>query len=76
MIRDLGSLADFGPEHLTEADYRTIEEADYTCLFNWAGTLRFGTALAKAVFSRAKHGGCRTYFDTADRLPTKMVFTH
>ena len=39
---------------LDESDYALIEHADYTCLFNWAGTLKFGTALAQAVFGRAK----------------------
>lgn len=70
MIRDLGSLAHFGPEDLNEGDYALIEDADYTCLFNWAGTLKFGTALAQAVFSRAKKKGKgKTYYDTADPLP-------
>ncbi len=46
MLRDLGALADFGPAGLNESDYALIENADYTCLFNWAGTLKFGTALA------------------------------
>ena len=51
MLRDLGSLADFSPENLTERDYDLIEKADYTCLFNWAGTLKYGTALAESVFA-------------------------
>ena len=47
-----------------------IESADYACLFNWAGTLKFGTALAQAVFGRAKtNGKGKTYFDTADPSP-------
>ena len=38
--------------------------------FNWAGTLKFGTEFAQAVFERAKHGGKgKTYFDTADPTP-------
>ena len=70
MLRDLGSLADFGPANLNENDYALIEDADYTCLFNWAGTLKFGTALAQAVFDRAKRGRKgKTYFDTADPTP-------
>jgi sugar/nucleoside kinase (ribokinase family) len=72
MLRDVGSLADFGPADLTAEDYRLIEDSDYVCLFNWAGTRRQGTALAEAVFSRAKaKGNCRTYFDTADPTPNK-----
>jgi len=70
MLRDLGALADFGPSELNENDYAAIENSDYTCLFNWAGTLKFGTALAQAVFDRAKKGGkAKTYYDTADPTP-------
>ncbi len=67
MLRDLGSLADFGPGDLIEEDYKLIEDADYVCLFNWAGTQKHGTRLAEAVFKRAKaKGKCKTYLDTAD----------
>jgi ribokinase len=70
MIRDLGALADFGPTNLDESDYSLIEHADYVCLFNWAGTLKFGTMLAQAVFDRAKRNGkSKTYYDTADPNP-------
>lgn len=70
MLRDLGALADFTPANLDGNDYAVIEDADYTCLFNWAGTLKFGTALAKAVFEKAKGGGRgKTYYDTADPTP-------
>jgi ribokinase len=72
MIRDLGSLADFSPQNLGESDYKLIEAADYTCLFNWAGTLRHGTELAKAAFTRAKQGKGRTYYDTADPNPNAL----
>jgi len=67
MIRDLGALADFGPANLDEEDYSLIEAADYVCLFNWAGTLKFGTVLAQEVFDRVKQKGKgKTYYDTAD----------
>jgi sugar/nucleoside kinase (ribokinase family) len=70
MLRDLGTLADFGPANLDQSDYAVIEDADYTCLFNWAGTLNHGTALAEAVFRRAKEAGKgKTYYDTADPNP-------
>jgi ribokinase len=70
MIRDVGSLADFGPADLTESDYHLVEEADYVCVFNWAGTLKHGTELAQAVFRRAKaKGKAKTYLDTADPTP-------
>jgi ribokinase len=70
MIRDLGSLANFSPEDLNENDYALIEDADYTCLFNWAGTLKFGTVLAQAIFGKAKvEGKGKTYYDMADPTP-------
>jgi len=71
MLRNLGSLANFGPADLTEADYEVVEKADYVCLFNWAGTRKHGTALTERVFARAKKGRCKTYLDTADPLPNK-----
>jgi sugar/nucleoside kinase (ribokinase family) len=70
MLRDLGSLADFGPASLDDGDFKLIEDADYVCLFNWAGTLKFGTDLAQAVFGRVKQRGRgKTYYDTADPTP-------
>ncbi len=72
MIRDLGSLADFGPNDLNESDFALIAKADYVCLFNWAGTLKFGTALAQKVFGLAKtKGKGKTYYDTADPTPNQ-----
>lgn len=72
MLRDVGSLADFGPENLTEKDWALIENADYVCLFNWAGTKNHGTALADKVFRRVKTSGKgKTYFDTADPTPNQ-----
>jgi sugar/nucleoside kinase (ribokinase family) len=70
MLRYLGALADFGPKDLSETDYKLIEDADYTCLFNWAGTLKFGTALAEAVLGHVKLGGKgKTFYDSADPNP-------
>jgi sugar/nucleoside kinase (ribokinase family) len=70
MLRDLGSLADFGPSNLNGGDYEAIERADYVCLFNWVGTRKFGTELAQTVFSRVKtKGKGKTYYDTADPMP-------
>jgi sugar/nucleoside kinase (ribokinase family) len=72
MLRDLGSLAGFAPSDLTDSDYELIENADYVCLFNWAGTKKYGTTLAEAVFSRVKtRGKGRTYYDTADPTPKR-----
>jgi hypothetical protein len=66
MLRDLGSLVEFGPSNLNQDDYALFETADYLCLFNWAGTLKFGTSLAEEVFGYANSRGCKTYFVTAD----------
>ena len=72
MLRDLGSLEDFGPSDLSETDNELIENADFICLFNWAGTKRYGTALAETIFKRAKtKGKGKTYYDTADPTPNK-----
>ena len=72
MLRDLGSLADFGPSNLSDNDYERIERADYVCLFNWVGTRKFGTELAQTVFHRAKvKGKGKTYYDTADPTPNR-----
>lgn len=72
MLRDLGALADFGPHNLTDSDYALIENADYVCLFNWAGTRKFGTKLAETVFRGAKaKGKGKTYYDTADPTPNR-----
>jgi ribokinase len=72
MIRDTGSLADFGPADLTESDYQLVEESDYVCVFNWAGTLKHGTDLAQTVFRRAKaKGKAKTFLDTADPTPNR-----
>lgn len=72
MLRDIGSLADFGPDNLTEEDFTVMENADYVCIFNWAGTRRFGTELARYIFSHIKaRGKGKTYYDTADPTSNK-----
>lgn len=72
MLRDVGSLENFGPSDLNEHDYELIENADYVCLFNWVGTKNFGTKLAETVFRRVKAAGKgKTYYDTADPTPNK-----
>lgn len=72
MLRDLGSLTEFSPSDLNESDYALIESADYVCVFNWAGTRKYGTKLAEAVFGRVKaNGRGKTYYDTAD--PTSNI---
>lgn len=72
MLRDVGALADFGPHHLNNEDFEAIENADYVCVFNWAGTRRFGTELAETIFHRVKTAGKgKTYCDTADPTTNK-----
>jgi sugar/nucleoside kinase (ribokinase family) len=67
MLRDVGALADFGPQDLDNEDFEAIENADYVCVFNWAGTRRFGTELAETIFRSVKTvGKGKTYCDTAD----------
>jgi len=70
MLRDIGSLSNFGPHNLSNDDFSVIRSADYVCVFNWAGTRNFGTELARTVFHQVKNGGRgKTYCDTADPLP-------
>jgi len=72
MLRDVGALANFGPHHLNNDDFEAIRNADYVCVFNWAGTRRFGTELAKSVFCHVKTSGKgKTYYDTADPTPNR-----
>jgi len=72
MLRDLGSLAYFDPANLSSSDYQILAEADYVCIFNWAGTRRYGTELAETVFRCVKKSGKgKTYYDTADPLPNR-----
>ena len=72
MLRDVGALANFGPRHLNNTDFKTIEDADYVCVFNWAGTRLFGTELAETVFNHVKDKGKgKAYCDTADPTPNK-----
>jgi sugar/nucleoside kinase (ribokinase family) len=70
MLRDVGSLANFGPQHLSHNDLEAIRNAEYVCVFNWAGTKHFGTELAEAVFHQTEtKGRGKTYYDTADPSP-------
>jgi ribokinase len=72
MLRDLGSLPNFGPADLISRDYQILAEADYVCIFNWAGTRKYGTELAGAVFRYVKTSGkAKTYYDTADPTPNR-----
>ena len=72
MLRDVGALANFGSHNLNNDDFEAIKNANYVCVFNWAGTRQFGTELAKTVFRHVKtKGKGKTYYDTADPNPNK-----
>lgn len=72
MMSDLGSLPEFGLNNLTPEDFQILREADYVCIFHWAGTQRWGTQLAEGVFDYVrKEGKGKTYYDTADPNPKK-----
>jgi len=73
MLRDLGSLEKFSPTSLLAEDFALLEKADYVCVFNWAGTRKYGTELAETVFRYVKtKGKGKSYYDTADPLPNKQ----
>ncbi|UCE43959.1 MAG: carbohydrate kinase family protein [Candidatus Bathyarchaeota archaeon] len=72
MMCDLGSLEEFGPDNLTPEDLQLLQEANYVCVFDWAGTRRWGTELAEKVFSHVKkEGKGKAYYDTSDPSPKK-----
>ncbi|MFQ6065117.1 MAG: carbohydrate kinase family protein [Candidatus Bathyarchaeia archaeon] len=72
MMSNLGSLEEFGPDDLTSEDFQLLREADYVCVFHWAGTRRWGTELAERVFTHVKkEGRGKTYYDTADPTPKR-----
>ena len=66
MIGDLGSVADFGPDSLTNRDRNLLKAADMVCVFSW-NLNRRGTELARSVlkFVREK-GRALTYLDSGD----------
>jgi ribokinase len=71
MLSDQGSLADFGPDYLTEKDLELIEKADFVCISDW-GLNRKGTELARHVFDLVKtKGKGKTFFDPGDPSPKK-----
>jgi len=72
MMSDLGSLSEFSLDNFTSKDFQVLREADYVCIFHWAGTRRWGTKLAEGVFSYVrKEGKGKTYYDTSDPSPKK-----
>ena len=72
MVRDVGSLANFNSGNLADDDWSLLENADWVCMFNWAGTRNHGTELTRNVFQRAKaKSRGKTYLDTADPTPNR-----
>jgi sugar/nucleoside kinase (ribokinase family) len=70
MMSDLGSLLEFSLDDLNPRDFHVLREADYVCIFHWAGTRRWGTELARGVFDYVrKKGKGKTYYDTSDPSP-------
>lgn len=65
MIGDWGSVSDFGPELLTDEDYKAIAGCDYACVVNWSENLK-GTDLAETVFSTIQGEGVKRFFDPGD----------
>ncbi len=66
MLSDPESASCFSPDFLREGEWRAIERADCVCVTNWNLNLD-GTALAKAVFTRAhQRGRARTFLDIGD----------
>jgi ribokinase len=73
MLRDVGSLKHFSLKDFSKDDYKLLKDADYVCIFNWAGTQLHGTEIAQDIFTFVKTKGTgKTYYDTADPLPNKQ----
>jgi len=71
MISNTGSLANFGPEKLTEEDKELIRTSDYVCLVSW-NLIDKGTDLAETIFTIAKEAdNAVTFFDPGDPTPRK-----
>ncbi|MFP3976046.1 MAG: carbohydrate kinase family protein [Dehalococcoidia bacterium] len=69
MIADPGSLAAFGPEHLTPGSEELIGKADLVYVSDW-GLNKKGTELAKHVFGVAKQNEkCKAFLDPGDLSP-------
>jgi len=68
MLSYAGSLENFGPEFISSRDEKIIKKADVVCISDW-GLNNKGTALAQHVFSIAKEGKAKTFFDPGDPSP-------
>ncbi len=68
MLSNPGSHSSFGPEKLSDADKKAIQEAQFVCVLNWSQNQK-GTDLAEEVFKIAKEGGGVTFFDPGDPTP-------
>lgn len=62
MVSDAGGAGSFGPDLLTEEDWREIQKASMLCLMNWSAN-KFGTEL---LFEARRRYRGRIFFDPAD----------
>lgn len=65
MLSHAGPLQEFGPDRLTSAHWRLIDEADAVAVVNWAQNHQ-GTELLERVARRASRHDAFVYVDTAD----------
>lgn len=65
MLSDPGPVDGFGPERLSEKDWRRLEAADAVAVVNWAQNRR-GTDLIGALSDRLGSGKRFLYLDTGD----------
>ena len=73
MLRDLGSLADFGPADLSDEDYEAIGMRGLCLRFQlgWNPTSRHGAGSESLPKSQKRVEKGKTYFDTADPTPNR-----
>ncbi|MCA1813813.1 MAG: PfkB family carbohydrate kinase [Halobacteriales archaeon] len=65
MLSCPGSVGEFAPDDLDEADWQAIEGSDAVLVSNWVLN-RAGTGLAGSVVARAGKAGTLTVFDSGD----------
>ncbi|MEM2210211.1 MAG: carbohydrate kinase family protein [Nitrososphaerales archaeon] len=66
MLSDVGDIANFNPNLLSDYDFNKIREAEMIVITNWAANYHFGTELALRVFEFGKSMGVKTLFSPAD----------
>lgn len=66
MLSDVGDIANFNPNLLSDYEFNKIREAKMVVVTNWAANYHFGTELALRVFEFGKGVGVKTLFSPAD----------